>query len=67
MHCQGVIKENGSVDVRGHYQAPTGPDWGWRIVIEPKNENTLNLVMYNVWPERKEELAVKAIYDRTTG
>lgn len=66
MLCQGVIKENSSVDIRGHYQAPTGPDWGWRIVIESKDENTLNLIMYNIWSEGKEELAVKAIYSRTS-
>jgi len=62
MLCQGVIKENGSVDLRGFYQVSTGPDWGWRIVITPESENALNLVMYNIWPEGKEELAVKAAY-----
>ena len=64
MHCQGIIKENGCVNVRGHYQAPTGPDWGWRIVIEPGNEITLNLIMYNISPAGEEELAVKAVYGR---
>jgi hypothetical protein len=62
MFCQGVIKENGSVDVRGQYQAPTGPDWGWRIVVEPQSENTLNLIMYNITPDGQEELAVRAVY-----
>lgn len=62
MLCQGLIKENGSVDVRGQYQAPTGPDWGWRIVLVPDFEETLNLIMYNIWPDGKEELAVKAVY-----
>ena len=62
MECQGVIKDNGGADVRGHYQAPSGPDWGWRIVIDPEDENTLHLMMYNIWPDGKEELAVKAVY-----
>jgi hypothetical protein len=62
MHCQGVIKDDGSVDVRGSYQVSTGPDWGWRIVVEPESENVLNLIMYNIWPEGKEELAVKAVF-----
>lgn len=62
MRCQGVIQENGRVDVRGHYQAPTGPDWGWRIVVEPENENFLNLIMYNITPAGEEALAVKAVY-----
>ena len=64
MFCQGVIHENGSVDVRGQYQAPTGPDWGWRIVIEPESENTLNLIMYNTTPKGEEALAVEAKYSR---
>ena len=62
MHCQGVIKDDGSVDVRGSYQVSTGPDWGWRIVVEPESENVLNLIMYNIWPEGNEELAVKAVF-----
>ncbi len=48
MLCQGDIKENGSIDLRGFYQVSTGPDWGWRIVITPESENVLNLVMYNI-------------------
>lgn len=64
MFCQGVAKENGSVDVRGQYQAPTGPDWGWRIVVEPEGKNALNLIMYNIQPDGQEALAVKAIYSR---
>ena len=64
MQCQGVIKENGSVDVRGQYQAPPGPDWGWRIVLEHEGENTLNLTMYNITPEGQEALAVEAVYSR---
>jgi len=64
MRCQGVIKENGSADVRGQYQAPPGPDWGWHIVIEPGSENTLNLMMYNVTPEGEKTLAVNASYSR---
>ena len=64
MTCQGVIKEDGSVDVRGFYQAPTGPDWGWRILVQLTSEDSLDLIMYNIWPDGKEELAVKATYTR---
>lgn len=67
MFCQGMIKENGSIDLRGLYQVSTGPDWGWRIVITPKSKNVLNLIMYNIWPEGKEELAVKAVYAPVIG
>jgi hypothetical protein len=27
---QGVIKEDGSMDVLGSYQVSTRPDWGWQ-------------------------------------
>jgi hypothetical protein len=64
MHCQGIIKENGNINVRGQYHAPPGPDWGWRIVIAPEAENALNLTMYNIAPEGEEALAVKAAYSR---
>lgn len=49
--------------VRGTYAAPPGPDWGWRIEITP-GEESLRMVMFNVWPEGKEELAVEAVYTR---
>jgi hypothetical protein len=49
--------------VRGTYAAPPGPDWGWRIEITP-GEGTLRMVMFNIWPEGKEELAVEAVYER---
>jgi hypothetical protein len=51
--CQGVVAENGDVDVRGFYQVSTGPDWGWRIMLEPVRDNILNLVMYNIRPDGK--------------
>jgi hypothetical protein len=64
MNCQGNVNEDGSVDMRGQYQAPPGPDWGWRIVVGPGNQDTLKLVMYNITPEGDEALAVEAIYSR---
>ena len=64
MICQGTLAEDGAFDVRGHYQAPTGPDWGWLIVLQLEDKETLNLIMYNIWPDGKENLAVKAAYKR---
>ena len=49
--------------VKGTYAAPPGPDWGWRIEITP-GEGTLRVVMFNIWPEGKEDLAVEAVYER---
>jgi uncharacterized protein DUF1579 len=49
--------------VKGTYAAPPGPDWGWRIEITP-SEESLRMVMFNIWPEGKEDLAVEAVYER---
>ena len=67
MSCRGTAKTDGSVDVRGSYAAPPGPDWGWRIVLEPRDGTALHLVMYNITPEGDEELAVEADYTRIEG
>jgi hypothetical protein len=66
MPLEGSTVEQG-IDVRGTYQAPTGPDWGWRILIKSASSNDLSIVMYNCPPEGDEELAVHADYTRTRG
>lgn len=55
----------GSVDVSGSYAAPPGPDWGWRTVFGSGPDGTLRLLMYNVSPDEKEDLAVEAVYHRS--
>jgi hypothetical protein len=64
MLCRGTINEKGIIDTRGSYEAPPGPDWGWRIIITPHSSNELKIIMYNCSPEGVEELAVKAEYKR---
>jgi Protein of unknown function (DUF1579) len=62
--CQGAIDQQGVIDLRGSYEAPPGPDWGWRIVITAPPGKDLQIVMYNCSPEGVEELAVRADYKR---
>jgi hypothetical protein len=64
MFCQGAINTQGIIDLRGSYEAPPGPDWGWRIIITAPSDNQLQIVMYNCSPEGVEELAVQADYKR---
>ena len=67
MACQGPATGDGTLSVRGSYAAPPGPDWGWRIDVTPGDPETgraLRMVMFNIWPEGKEELAVEATYTR---
>ena len=61
--CQGTIDQQGMVDLRGSYEAPPGPDWGWRIVITAPSDKELQIVMYNCSPDGVEELAVQAGYE----
>ena len=60
MFCQGTIDAQGSIDLRGSYEAPPGPNWGWHIIITALSDNRLQLVMFNCSPEGEEELAVQA-------
>jgi hypothetical protein len=62
MSCQGTIKAQGIIDLRGSYEAPPGPDCGWRIIITAPSNNRLQVVMYNCSSEGVEELAVQADY-----
>ena len=65
MACRGGAMAGGGVSLLGSYAAPPGPDWGWRITIEPAGANAFRLLMYNITPEGTEELAVEAEYTRT--
>jgi hypothetical protein len=53
------------LSVAGTYAAPPGPDWGWRITIEPQSPAAFRLRMYNISPAGPSDLAVEAIYART--
>ncbi len=64
MECRGEVGAKGGIDLRGSYSANPGPDWGWRIVIDPGNGKALGIYMYNITPEGLESPAVEARYTR---
>jgi len=64
MACVGATPKDSTISVRGSYAAPPGPDWGWRIDIKSDNDQDLRIVMFNIWPEGKEELAMEGSYSR---
>jgi hypothetical protein len=66
MACEGAIDHKGVISVLGHYEAPPGPDWGWRITIASDTGKDLRIVMHNCAPEGAEELAVQADYTRVS-
>jgi hypothetical protein len=62
MACTGAVGDDGVVSVVGSYAAPEGPDWGWRISVEPVGRESLRVVMHNVSPEGEAWLAVETEY-----
>ena len=53
-------KSDGGLSVRGTYPTSDGPDWGWRILLQPAANGRLILRMFNITPAGDEELAVDA-------
>ncbi|MGH2523242.1 MAG: DUF1579 family protein [Anaerolineales bacterium] len=64
MISQGTLEGEKAVVVRGSYAVESGPDWGWRTVIESGEVDSFRVVMYNVSPDGQEALAVAATYTR---
>lgn len=63
MICTGTVDADGTLNVRGSYAAPPGPDWGWRTRLGAAGDR-LSMVMFNITPDGQEELAVEAEYLR---
>jgi hypothetical protein len=64
MHCSGEINGNGIFDVRGSYEAPPGPDWGWGITLGVKKPDAMEIEMFNYSPEGEQSIAVRAAFAR---
>jgi hypothetical protein len=54
------------VSLFGTYPAPEGPDWGWRIQIDPVEGDSFALRMFNIPPGMGEIPAVLAQYRRNS-
>ncbi len=64
MRMDGKVDYDGFLSIYGTYLAPPGPDWGWRIVIEPPKNDRFKITMFNIDPHHNEEVAVEAVYHR---
>jgi len=64
LSCTGTA-ERASATVLGSYEAPPGPDWGWRIIIRAVSSSEHQIVMHNISPEGQEDLAVQIDYTRS--
>jgi hypothetical protein len=66
MVCEGEMQPTGAFSVKGTYAALPGPDWGWRIAVEPQDSGVLKFTMFNIAPDNQEFLAVETIFRRTS-
>lgn len=64
MPVRTTIDEQGIAVQEGSYSAPPGPDWGWRIVIDPTPAPDFHLLMFNITPEGDLYKAVEVVYQR---
>jgi len=58
MLCEGTLRDDGSISVKGYYKVPDHPDWGWRTEIIP-GYDSFRYLMYNVTPDGEETIAVE--------
>jgi hypothetical protein len=65
MFLEGEAGATEGIDLLGSYEAPSGPNWGWRIQLRQSGPDALVLLMYNLSPEGTEQLAVRATYSRS--
>lgn len=64
LQCAGTVDAKGVASVLGHYAAPTGPDWGWRIDVSSTGPAGLRIAMFNIAPDNTVYPAVQADFTR---
>ncbi|MET3921742.1 DUF1579 family protein [Arthrobacter sp. UYEF20] len=63
MQFSGTVGGDGVLRLNGSYAAPTGPDWGWQIHVEP-GEGPGKITMHNVVPGEDPYQVVELVLER---
>lgn len=64
MACTGSRDPSDTITLLGSFEVENSPDWHWRIAITAVADRELQVVMHNISPDGKEDLAVRAEYRR---
>lgn len=64
--CRYFVGFRGRFTIGYSYPAPPGPDWGWRITLSQRPDQSLVLQMTNIAPWGEEGRAVRMIFEKKT-
>ncbi|WP_412542807.1 hypothetical protein R8Z50_10070 [Longispora sp. K20-0274] len=64
MTLSGPVGDDGVVRLTGSYPAPSGPDWGWQIHIDPGHGDGGVITMHNMVPGKPAYQVVEIACDR---